>query len=67
MTVASQLARTNGFDCITLQGDQVNRKGALTGGYVEQHGKIKAQQLVHEQRQLVVALDAELAAITRDV
>ncbi|KAL3314761.1 Structural maintenance of chromosomes protein 3 [Cichlidogyrus casuarinus] len=33
--IATQLARTQNFDCITLDGDQVSRKGTLTGGYLD--------------------------------
>ncbi|VDM02243.1 unnamed protein product [Schistocephalus solidus] len=33
--VAAQLARKQNFDCITLDGDQVSRKGTLTGGYYD--------------------------------
>ena len=35
MEVSTQLARTHNLDCITLEGDQVSRRGALTGGYVD--------------------------------
>lgn len=67
MQVASQLARGSGFDCITLQGDQVNRKGALTGGYVEQHGKIQAQRFVNELRQQLYDSDEEIARVQHEV
>lgn len=33
LEVASQFAREYNLDCITIEGDQVNRKGALTGGF----------------------------------
>ena len=33
LETASSYARSQGFNCVTLEGDQVNRKGALTGGY----------------------------------
>lgn len=35
MEVATQIARTQNLDCITLDGDQVSRRGALTGGYYD--------------------------------
>ncbi|KAI8792516.1 structural maintenance of chromosomes protein 3, partial [Biomphalaria glabrata] len=35
MEVATQFARTQNLDCITLEGDQVSRRGALTGGYYD--------------------------------
>lgn len=35
LEVATQIARTSNLDCITLEGDQVSHKGALTGGYLD--------------------------------
>ncbi|XP_042912934.1 structural maintenance of chromosomes protein 3 [Parasteatoda tepidariorum] len=35
LEVATQMARTSNLDCITLEGDQVSHKGALTGGYFD--------------------------------
>ncbi|GIY08074.1 structural maintenance of chromosomes protein 3 [Caerostris darwini] len=35
LEVATQIARTSNLDCITLEGDQVSHKGALTGGYFD--------------------------------
>ncbi|XP_041368808.1 structural maintenance of chromosomes protein 3-like [Gigantopelta aegis] len=35
MEVATQYAKTQNLDCITLDGDQVSRRGALTGGYYD--------------------------------
>ncbi|XP_050395923.1 structural maintenance of chromosomes protein 3 [Patella vulgata] len=35
MEVATQIARTQNLDCITLDGDQVSRRGALTGGFYD--------------------------------
>jgi structural maintenance of chromosome 3 (chondroitin sulfate proteoglycan 6) len=32
---ASSFARNNNLNCVTLSGDQVNSKGALTGGYID--------------------------------
>ncbi|KAJ8873925.1 hypothetical protein PR048_024762 [Dryococelus australis] len=33
LEVATNLAKTSGLDCVTLEGDQVSSKGSLTGGY----------------------------------
>eukprot|EP01127_Copromyxa_protea_P019957 TRINITY_DN6581_c0_g1_i2.p1 TRINITY_DN6581_c0_g1~~TRINITY_DN6581_c0_g1_i2.p1 ORF type:complete len:642 (-),score=188.91 TRINITY_DN6581_c0_g1_i2:1326-3023(-) len=30
---AAGIAKAHNLDCITIEGDQINRKGALTGGY----------------------------------
>ncbi|KXJ23506.1 structural maintenance of chromosomes protein 3 [Exaiptasia diaphana] len=35
LDVASQYAKSENLDCITLEGDQVSRRGALTGGYYD--------------------------------
>uniref|UniRef100_A0A1I7XRV0 SMC_N domain-containing protein n=1 Tax=Heterorhabditis bacteriophora TaxID=37862 RepID=A0A1I7XRV0_HETBA len=35
MQVGSRLARNEGFDCVTMEGDQVSKRGALTGGYID--------------------------------
>uniref|UniRef100_A0A4W3K377 Structural maintenance of chromosomes protein n=1 Tax=Callorhinchus milii TaxID=7868 RepID=A0A4W3K377_CALMI len=35
MEVSTQLARAFNMDCITLEGDQVSHRGALTGGYYD--------------------------------
>ncbi|PAA80750.1 hypothetical protein BOX15_Mlig028690g1 [Macrostomum lignano] len=35
LEVATRLARQQRFDCILLEGDQVSRKGTLTGGYFD--------------------------------
>uniref|UniRef100_A0A4W5PPS5 Structural maintenance of chromosomes protein 3 n=1 Tax=Hucho hucho TaxID=62062 RepID=A0A4W5PPS5_9TELE len=35
MEVSTQLARAFTMDCITLEGDQVSHRGALTGGYYD--------------------------------
>ncbi|PVD29603.1 hypothetical protein C0Q70_08858 [Pomacea canaliculata] len=59
MEVATQIARTQNLDCITLDGDQVSRRGALTGGYYDtrrsrldlQKSKLELQRSLqaHEQ------------------
>lgn len=60
MEVATQIARTQNLDCITLDGDQVSRRGALTGGYYDtrksrldlQKGKTEtANQLTEQERE----------------
>jgi hypothetical protein len=46
---------------------QVNRKGALTGGYVEPHGKLQAQSAVNTAKTDIISLDDELARVQREV
>lgn len=35
LSVGSRVSRNERFNCVTLDGDQVNRRGPLTGGYVD--------------------------------
>jgi len=43
VAVGNELARDLNVDCITLEGDQVNRRGAMTGGFVDtSRSRIKA-------------------------
>lgn len=35
MLAGNNLARTEGFDCVTFEGDQINRRGPMTGGYLD--------------------------------
>lgn len=35
VNIATDLSRQHGVDCVTLEGDQVNKRGAMTGGYVD--------------------------------
>nr|GME04146.1 structural maintenance of chromosomes protein 3 [Ipomoea batatas] len=35
LDVATRVARTDGLDCITLEGDQVSKKGSMTGGFYD--------------------------------
>nr|XP_018670625.1 structural maintenance of chromosomes protein 3-like isoform X2 [Ciona intestinalis] len=48
MEVSTQLARAHQLDCVTLEGDQVSRRGALTGGYVDNR---KSRLELHASKQ----------------
>uniref|UniRef100_A0A5S6QPM7 Structural maintenance of chromosomes protein n=1 Tax=Trichuris muris TaxID=70415 RepID=A0A5S6QPM7_TRIMR len=44
MEVATQVARAEEMDCITLEGDKVSSRGALTGGYCDKrHSRLELQ------------------------
>ncbi|RHN70833.1 putative structural maintenance of chromosomes protein [Medicago truncatula] len=40
LDVASKVARTNGLNCITLEGDQVSNSGTMTGGFFDHRQSI---------------------------
>ncbi|CAF4561720.1 unnamed protein product, partial [Rotaria sp. Silwood2] len=52
---ATRTARQYDVDCVTLDGDQVQRKGALTGGYIDR--KISRLELQRSIKQLRATLN----------
>lgn len=58
--IAAQLSKQHGVDCVTLEGDQVNKRGAMTGGYMDiSRSRIDAARFLREAR-------TELAGWKRD-
>lgn len=80
--VAAQMSNSFGVDCVTLEGDQVNKQGAMTGGFVD-HSRSKldaTRQLREKQKALAVeeplaadahrraeAVDAELSKVLGEI
>ncbi|XP_061338165.1 structural maintenance of chromosomes protein 3 isoform X2 [Gastrolobium bilobum] len=49
LDVASRVARTDGLDCITLEGDQVSKKGSMTGGFYDhRRSKLKFVNIIKQ-------------------
>ncbi|KAJ0985643.1 hypothetical protein J5N97_003999 [Dioscorea zingiberensis] len=49
LDVATTVARSGGLDCITLEGDQVNKKGGMTGGYYDfRRSKLKYMKIIKQ-------------------
>ncbi|XP_070540446.1 structural maintenance of chromosomes protein 3-like [Ptychodera flava] len=82
MEVSSQFARTQGLDCVTLEGDQVSRRGALTGGYYDtrksriemQRGMIDLRERAEQQektyeehREKLQKIEVEITSIMSDM
>ncbi|KAK3611250.1 hypothetical protein CHS0354_003879 [Potamilus streckersoni] len=62
MEVATQIARTQNLDCITLDGDQVSRRGALTGGYYDtRRSRLELQKSKTELAKKLQTEEAEYA------
>lgn len=58
--VATRYARNKGFDCITLDGDQVSRRGALTGGYIDTtRSRLELHHLKKQLSQQIETLEDE--------
>jgi len=53
LETASQVAKGYHVNCVTLEGDKVDKKGTLQGGYVEAKrvGRLQAQRNLNEARE----------------
>ncbi|KAF8658704.1 hypothetical protein HU200_059180 [Digitaria exilis] len=49
LETATKVARSNSIDCITLDGDQVSKDGATTGGFYDsRRSKLKFMKIIRE-------------------
>eukprot|EP00927_Polykrikos_kofoidii_P004096 TRINITY_DN11627_c1_g3_i1.p1 TRINITY_DN11627_c1_g3~~TRINITY_DN11627_c1_g3_i1.p1 ORF type:complete len:1218 (-),score=270.49 TRINITY_DN11627_c1_g3_i1:296-3949(-) len=71
MELCEQVARTHGFDTITLEGDRVSRRGVVTGGYQDPGRNIRlslaetiriSHQKVQEAEASLPDLDSKISA-----
>ncbi|CAN1750716.1 Structural maintenance of chromosomes protein 3 [Linum perenne] len=54
LDVATRIARTDGLDCITLEGDQVSKKGGMTGGFYDhRRSKLKFMTNIIQSQNLI--------------
>ncbi|XAR60230.1 hypothetical protein NMG60_11033505 [Bertholletia excelsa] len=54
LDVATRVARTDGLDCITLEGDQVSKKGGMTGGFYDyRRSKLKFMNVIRQNTELI--------------
>merc|ERR1712203_154440 len=61
LEVATQLARTTGLDCVTLDGDQVSSKGSLTGGYFNKsRSRLEIQKTRSEKSSEIIQKEGEM-------
>ena len=58
---ATELAKSTGLDCVTLDGDQVSSKGSLTGGYFNtSRSRLEMQKKRSEYSQQIQDFEKEL-------
>ncbi|GKT53205.1 chromosome segregation protein [Colletotrichum tofieldiae] len=51
LSIGGQYARSHGVDAITLDGDTTNKRGAMTGGYIDpRRSRLEAVQAVNKWR-----------------
>ncbi|XP_065176862.1 structural maintenance of chromosomes protein 3-like [Sycon ciliatum] len=63
--VASQFSQSSNLDCITLAGDQVSRRGAMTGGFYDSRRSRMAAQ--RSKSQLVTRMEADQGSLDKVV
>ncbi|XP_022752481.1 structural maintenance of chromosomes protein 3 isoform X1 [Durio zibethinus] len=62
--VATRVARTDGLDCITLEGDQVSKKGGMTGGFYDyRRSKLKFMNIIMQNTMSINKKEEELKGI----
>ncbi|ORZ40308.1 putative chromosome segregation protein sudA [Catenaria anguillulae PL171] len=79
---ATRVAKTSGLTAVTLPGDRVDRKGAMSGGYLDSeknklraamelvHAKQRveeAERTIHEIRDQLTTLDQQITASVSDM
>eukprot|EP01114_Cavostelium_apophysatum_P016736 TRINITY_DN4818_c0_g1_i6.p1 TRINITY_DN4818_c0_g1~~TRINITY_DN4818_c0_g1_i6.p1 ORF type:complete len:998 (-),score=422.06 TRINITY_DN4818_c0_g1_i6:73-3066(-) len=66
--VATSYARSQNLDCITLDGDQVSRKGALTGGYYDvRYSRLESMKNIKHWRSKLDSVKKEATKIKKQV
>ncbi|CAA0841357.1 Structural maintenance of chromosomes protein 3 [Striga hermonthica] len=61
LDVATRVARADGLDCITLEGDQVNKKGGMTGGFYDPNrSKLKFMNTIRQNMKSIRMKEEEL-------
>lgn len=68
LAVASQYARSHGLDAITPEGDTTNKRGAMTGGYVDaRKSRLDAVRRVSQLRRLYEQQLADMDKIRKEI
>lgn len=68
LQVAGQYSRSHGVDCITPEGDTTNKRGALSGGYVDPgRSRIHAVRAANKRRDDYEQLVAQAREIQREI
>ncbi|CAM8937744.1 unnamed protein product [Rhodiola kirilowii] len=61
LDVATKVAHNEGLDCVTLAGDQVSKKGGMTGGFYDsRRSKLKYMNIVKQNKKSINLKKEEL-------
>ncbi|XP_048229798.1 structural maintenance of chromosomes protein 3 [Ricinus communis] len=64
LDVATRVARADGLDCITLEGDQVSKKGGMTGGFYDhRRSKLKFMNIIMQNTRSINMKEEELEKV----
>jgi structural maintenance of chromosome 3 (chondroitin sulfate proteoglycan 6) len=67
LAIAGQYARSHGCTAITLDGDTANKKGAMTGGYIDpRRSRLEAVRTVNKWRDEYESLRQRILEIRRE-
>ncbi|CAF0819204.1 unnamed protein product [Adineta ricciae] len=65
---ATRTARQYDVDCVTLDGDQVQRKGALTGGYIDKKvSRLELQRSIKQLRSTLNEYEKEYEKLRSEI
>lgn len=68
LDVATKVARTDGLDCITMEGDQVSKKGGMTGGFYDyRRSKLKLMNVIRQNTKAINSKQEELANVRTSI
>ncbi|GAU14498.1 hypothetical protein TSUD_250400, partial [Trifolium subterraneum] len=68
LDVASKVARTDGLDCITLEGDQVSKKGSMTGGFYDhRRSRLKFMNIIKQNADSIHIKEEQLEKIDQQI
>ncbi|GAV74167.1 SMC_N domain-containing protein/SMC_hinge domain-containing protein [Cephalotus follicularis] len=64
LDVATRVARADGLDCITLEGDQVSKKGGMTGGFYDyRRSKLGFMSVIMQKTKSINMKEEELEKV----
>ncbi|TVU49441.1 hypothetical protein EJB05_00754 [Eragrostis curvula] len=68
LETATRVARSHGLDCITLDGDQVARKGGMTGGFYDsRRSKLKFVKIIRDNKTAIDKKTTHLENIDKTI
>ncbi|KAI1351678.1 putative chromosome segregation protein SudA [Xylaria sp. FL0043] len=68
LTIGSQYAKSHGVNVVTLDGDTTNKRGAMTGGYIDpRSSRLDALHALQASRKRYDELQEEVSALQREL